>query len=375
MTFSRQFTYATYLLFHCMNIAHSTPLPTYTTNFLLPSAPSSPPTHPRSTSTPSVPEKPNGTISLPVRVLEKEVGYTVPLQLGQGNQTFDLFLDSINFFSFVEGSQCDSCGNHTLLSGQETTNTNMTFTVSFPTQLGNESLVVGEFNPTTVAVGGAMGNLSLFTALKVNDNITASAPFDGVLGLAVNANSEQSLPNFVQQLAEQGIISSPVLTLKLPSITNTTSQEGEVILGVPAAIVGNKSQITQPNATINGRWDLQASINVEGTTLQPNTGNLTFTASVSTRHNVIGMPAAYMQALVDAIPNARKDGEGFALPCNATTNISLEISGKQFALPPQNFISNVTSPQLPGFCFTRFSTFTTHSGPSGVHSPIHSIYL
>jgi hypothetical protein len=68
------------------------------------------------------------------------------------------------------------------------------------------------------------------------------------------------------------------------------------------------------------------------------------------------MPSADMEALIDTIPDAKPVGGSFALPCNATTEISLNISGQNFVIPPHNFISDITSPVFEGFCFTRFAS-------------------
>lgn len=377
MTFQRHFKYATGV-FVFLNTVHSKPIPT--TNLLVPGLPTSTisytlpkpsgillpipsatPRHPRpslftGSTAPALLGNSNGTISLSIQVLDNEIGYVAPLQLGETNQTFNIFLDTINFVSFVDGSGCDSCGNHTLLD-QSYALANGSIGFSFNNRLGSENVSLHEVNAVPIKLGGAMGNLSVYTAFEA-DNVTASAPFDGVMGLALGSSPDQFLPSIVQQLADQGVISAPVITFKLPPITNTTSQSGGVILGNPDAFIGNTTRVTQANATTNGFWDFQATLNVEGTTvvLSDSSTNSTFTARINTRENAIGMPSSDMQALIDATPGAKRVGGGFALPCNATTNVSFDISGQLFTLLPQHFISNITSKQFDGFCFARFST-------------------
>jgi len=349
MFLQHQLIIAACTTFYCINIARATPIPS-TTAVVCPAVPVS--TNP---SVQAAPNKPNATISVPVQVLDNQIGYTIPMQLGEERQTFNLFLDTLSFISYVDGSDCQSCGTHTLLGGTPTKNITAT-TFSFSNLLGSEKVSIHQVDPTPATIGSTTSNLSLFVATEA-DNITASAPFDGVAGFALGPDPDHGVPNFVQQLAEQGIISAPVLTFKLPSITNT-SYEGELHLGDPTSLIGDATRVTQSNTTINGFWDLQVSVNVNGKPLAlSNATDSAVTARLSTRERDVVMPFTDMQVFIDAVPDARKAGSGFMLPCNATTDISFNISGKSFAIPPQNYISSFTSKEVEGFCFAYFTSW------------------
>jgi hypothetical protein len=84
-----------------------------------------------------------------------------------------------------------------------------------------------------------------------------------LLGFAPGTDPTNRL---IQQLAEQGAISAPILTFKLPPI-DEPSQVGELLLGDPEALLSNATRVTQSNATIDGFWNLRISVNVEGRTL------------------------------------------------------------------------------------------------------------
>lgn len=175
-----------------------------------------------------------------------------------------------------------------------------------------------------------------------------------VLGLAIGMGSEQFLPNIMQQLATQGLISAPIITFRLPPISDSDANSSTVTFGAPnASSFDNGTRVTQGNATTDGFWDLTMTPNVEGNNLFGS--NATRTARVNTKVNVIGLPASDMQAVIGAFPEARKAGQGLALPCNATSTFSMEISGQQFTLPPENFISTIADSDFEGYCFTRFS--------------------
>jgi hypothetical protein len=176
------------------------------------------------------------------------------------------------------------------------------------------------------------------------------------MGLALAPASDGVLPSIIQQLATEGIISAPVLTLRLPPVTDTFSQTGFAFFGNASSLLANTISVTQQNVTSSGFWDLQVIPNVNEEPIFPS--NATRTARINTLGNVIALPSSDMQTLIASIPEAQSAGGGFALPCDATTSISLDINGNQFVLPPENFISDVETSQGSNYCFARFGTQT-----------------
>ena len=170
--------------------------------------------------------------------------------------------------------------------------------------------------------------------------------------MALLPSTSSNLPNIVEQLALAGKISAPVVTLKLPSVDGIGS--GFALFGDPSAMLANKTSVTLENATSNGSWQFEASPKVNGRTLF--SGDTKRTVGINTNLNEILIPADDMQTLISSIPDAQGSDGGFALPCNATTDISFEINGKQFTLLAANFISNITTSTSSNYCFARIGT-------------------
>ncbi|KJA26381.1 hypothetical protein HYPSUDRAFT_318649 [Hypholoma sublateritium FD-334 SS-4] len=268
-----------------------------------------------------------------------DIGYIANMKIGTPPKTFRLLIDSGSADLWVGATGCrsdagGSCGNHTFL-GHNSSSSYVQSKADWAIGYVSGS-VWGYIVHDDVSIAGLpLKNLTFGVAFNESAEFTGNnIRFDGLLGLAKSEISQQHVPTFVQALSQAKLISSAIVSYKLPRLADGRNDTSELTLG---AMDPNhyypKSLVTVKNVNKFGFWGAAVDAVKVG---NQNMGWSNRTIVMDTGTTLILAPKSDAQAIHNAIPGAQYDGNGFMVPCNMTTVLSLTIGGNAFTVEPRD---------------------------------------
>ncbi|KAI5119836.1 hypothetical protein M0805_008402 [Coniferiporia weirii] len=289
----------------------------------------------------TVADNPTASDSLGLDIEANDVGYIATVQIGTPPKDFKILMDSGSADFWVGAENCAStsgggCGNHTFLGTQSSSSfvdTGAPFAVTYGS--GN---VAGDIITDDVSIAGLSLKAHTFgvaTSESV-DFSSDSVPFDGLMGLAQQALSEQGVPTPVESLASQGSIAGQITSFKLGRVADGTN-DGEVTFGGLDSTKFDASTLTTfANVNTEGFWEgAMDAVTVDGTDL----GLSGRTAILDTGTTLIVAPPSDAAAVHAAIPGSQSDGQGgFTIPCTTSSSVALSFGGKSFAIDPRDLL-------------------------------------
>ena len=170
----------------------------------------------------------------------KPVKYTVKLYYGSNNQVFRLLLSTTDDFSTVSSVNCDNCNvSNKYNSTSSKTNKKLDnknyksdFSKSFYYEIFQDSIRI----PTKSIKNGMSQKKKLnistlnFKVIELDSSgFLNSDSIDGILSLKYYKNSEDPKNNFIRELYNEGIISSPSFSIIITSINVNRLYLGDIM--------------------------------------------------------------------------------------------------------------------------------------------------
>jgi hypothetical protein len=216
------------------------------------------------------------------------------------------------------------------------------FSVTYGT--GN---VAGDIVTDNIAIAGLALNAHTFgvaTSESV-DFSSDSTPFDGLMGLAKSALSQQQTATPVESLASAGLISAAITSFKISRLADNKN-DGEITFGgLDPTKFNAQTLVTIPNVNPDGFWEgALDAVSVDGTNL----GLSGRTAILDTGTTLMVVPPADAQTIHNSIQGAASDGQGgFTVPCTTTASVALTFGGQAFAIDPRDIAFQPIDPNNP----------------------------
>ncbi|KAF8656862.1 hypothetical protein AX16_002409 [Volvariella volvacea WC 439] len=266
--------------------------------------------------------------SLGLNIIANDVGYFADVLIGTPAQSFRLLVDSGSADTWVGTDTCVSeigggCGDHIFL-GPDVSSSLVVTTDPF-----NITYRTGAVSGVKVTDNIVLADLSLDAhAFGIALNQTLDFASNGVL--FDGAISAQNTATPVESLAQLRLIQSAITSYKLGRLADGNNNGAITFGGLDATAFDPNSLVTVENANSQGFWEVNLdSITIDGT----DTGLSGRTAILDTSSALILCPQADAEALHQAIPGARSDGQGgFILPCTTNARIALSIGGTAFEI-------------------------------------------
>ncbi|VEU21607.1 DEKNAAC102214 [Brettanomyces naardenensis] len=293
-----------------------------------------------------------------------------------GSSQYPLLIDTGSPYLWVYDSDCDdgSCDNKPLysVSPSQTSTTTSTFELAYNTGTASGVLVEDD---VTIADCTAK-NFSFGAASSVPD-IFQNYSFSGILGLSANATvadpsgkNGRELDNIVDYLHKKGSIDAGKFALcmgKYP-VTPDNGNAGLLLLGDTTA--NQQGLYLDPvyEASIlndsSNHWEVkidevfvdnyQASfqpLDVGGTS--SNTSRIGLLDSGTTS---IILSSKDAMTLHSYFPASISDGTQYAVFCNSTLTVSLQIAGHNWTITPSQYLGQPygADSSLDGYCVSNF---------------------
>ncbi|TFY61682.1 hypothetical protein EVG20_g6965 [Dentipellis fragilis] len=310
-----------------------------------------------STSNVTPANKPSDSDTLGLNIEGDDVGYLATVQMGTPPRDFLILMDSGSADLWVGSENCQSeagggCGNHVFLGAKSSSSfvdTEKPFQVSYGT--GN---VAGNITTDNLNIAGLALNKHTFGVATTEsvDFSSNNVPFDGLMGLAKSALSQQGVPTPVESLATAGLINQAITSFKIPRLADGKN-DGEITFGdVDKSKFDAATLVTLPNVNSDGFWEASLdAVSADGKDL----GLKGRTTILDTGTTLMQIPTQDAITLHNAIPGAKSDGQGgFTVPCDTTTSIALTYQGQDFAIDPRD-IAFQADPNDPTTCSSGIS--------------------
>jgi hypothetical protein len=300
------------------------------------------------------------TDSLGLDIDGADIGYLATIQMGTPPQDYLILMDSGSADLWVGSENCQSqqgggCGNHTFLgpdSSSTFVDTNQPFSVTYGT--GDVS---GDIITDNIVVAGLALNAHTFgVATSESDDFSSdSIPFDGLMGLAKSALSQQNTLTPVESLAAAGLITAAITSYKIPRLADNLN-DGEITFGGldPTKFVAN-TLTTLDNVSPTGFWEANLdAVSVDGN----DTGLQGRTAILDTGTTLIVAPPDDAATVHAAIPGAQSDGQGgFTVPCTTSASVALTFGGTVFPIDSRDIATAPVDPNDPtGDCVSGITS-------------------
>ncbi|KAF7292744.1 Acid protease [Mycena indigotica] len=314
----------------------------------------------------AVANAPTAANSLGLNVEVPDVGYLATVQMGTPPQNFLILMDSGSADLWVASDTCQGvdgggCGRHQTLSSRSSSSfkaSDTPFTVTYGT-----GAVAGAIVQDDITVAGLTLKAHTFgvATQETDDFANDRVPFDGLMGLAKSALSQQKTATPVEALAQQGLISDAITSYKI-SRTADAKNDGEITFGAldPAKFDAN-TLVTVPNVNAQGFWEAALDgVSVNGQDLGLN-GR---TAILDTGTTLVVVPQADAAAIHAGIKGAQDAGNGqFVVPCDLTDAVAFTFGGATFAIDPRDIavqpVDNTGTTCISGITGGSFGTSDT----------------
>lgn len=195
-------------------------------------------------------------------------------------------------------------------------------------------------------------------------DIFENYPFVGVLGLPADNSSVTGLTNIVSFLSESGDINHSKFTICMGEFESDHQNSGLLFLGDTKSDLKQGEMYTSNLITSsNSHWEFVIdNVYINDDQIAFNSMEI---GNSATNYSRIGLLDSGTTSLVlpkdDALvihsffPNAITDGENYAIYCNSTNEINLEISGKNWTIPASDYLGSAyeLNSNLAGYCVSN----------------------
>ncbi|KAK4705571.1 hypothetical protein P7C70_g634, partial [Phenoliferia sp. Uapishka_3] len=252
------------------------------------------------------------------------------ITIGTPPTSFVMDFDTGSSDLWVPASSCSSaaCNPHTKYDSTTSSTSASVASKTLSITYGDGSTTTGAVFMDTISINGLTAVQQTFGAATALSSDWATAPEDGLCGLAYQSISQLGSPNLFQTLVSQGVVSTSQFSFRLASTGS------ELFLGGlnPSSFVAGTTQWTP--VTSQSYWTVAATANVNGVASISN-----FKAVIDSGTSVIVAPTASAATFWASVPDSAVYGSGYyTFPCSATLSISFSFGGSstQWAMSAAN---------------------------------------
>ncbi|GBC08644.1 hypothetical protein RclHR1_08280012 [Rhizophagus clarus] len=265
----------------------------------------------------------------PVSDYGNDIGYYGPATLG--GQKFQFLFDTGSADLWVpKVGYNKGAGKHSSFDPKKSSSfqtDNKPFSITYGTghTAGIAATDTFEFSDFTIQ------NQAFGLADTVSDDFTDS-PFDGILGMAFDSLSELQAPTPFQNLVNNKDVSSSVFGFILGREKDGTSSE-LTIGGVDPKFANNLKY----NKVVNNRGFWQITLGgaqVDGNDISVSGGD----AIIDTGTTLVIIPTADADAIHNAIPGSKKQGQNYLIPSDTKAVVSFSFGGVTYQISPEDLI-------------------------------------
>lgn len=289
--------------------------------------------------------------------------YWVEAEIGKSQ--LPLLLDTGSPYLWVYSSDCkdSSCTNRQLYKPDSSSSSSSTKTFSLSYNTGEAS---GEIVSDDVEIAGYKAKNFEFGAATSVPNIFSSYNFSGVLGLPTNG-SDADLPNLIEYMSEKDEVPEAKFALCMGSYSNDLNENngGLFIIGkeVNSLMDGDLHTIDTLSESSN-HWEVKVDgVFIDGYEASFKSMNIKDSETKVARLGLLDSgTTSIILTSADAItlhsyfPHSVSDGTQYAILCNSTIEISLEIGGHNWTITPDQYLGQAydQSSSLAGYCVSNF---------------------
>ncbi|KAJ8496880.1 hypothetical protein ONZ45_g12289 [Pleurotus djamor] len=305
-------------------------------------------------------EDPATADSLGLDIESGDVGYLATIQMGTPPQNFLLLMDSGSADLWVGAEGCQSqagggCGKHTFLGNATSSSfqdTQQPFAITYGTGQVQGNIVSDDIVVAGLQLPAHKFGVATVESVDFSDDGT---PFDGIMGLAQSALSEQKTLTPIEALAQAGLVRQAIMSYKISRVEDKLN-DGEITFGGTDATKFDATTVeTLKNVNAQGFWEASMpAVSVDGVDIGLN-GR---TAVLDTGTTLIIAPADDALAIHQQIPGAQSDGQGgFVIPCTTTSEVALTFGNTAFTIDPRDLVFAPLDPADPaGDCVSGISS-------------------
>lgn len=262
-----------------------------------------------------------------------DVSYYVNTQLGSSQAEYRMVLDTGSYYMWVYSENCTStaCMKRNRFGVDNSTTikpTDHTYSISY-----TSGDIDGDIVVDNMTLGATTSRTQFGTANQADPSF-ASFAIDGIMGLSAVDKSESNFPSLISVLKDQGQIDSRVFGVSLGRTADKT--DGALVLGDydHAAVDGDISWADVQSGT--ALWKVQ----IDGAYVGGNQVDFgaTRNAIVDTGTTLLVMPPEDAMKFHGYIPNSQTDGKNYALPCDSTVSVEIEVAGAKWAISPKDYV-------------------------------------
>lgn len=262
-----------------------------------------------------------------------DVSYYVNTQLGSSQAEYRMVLDTGSYYMWVYSENCTStaCMKRNRFGVDNSTTikpTDHTYSISY-----TSGDIDGDIVIDNMTLGATTSRTQFGTANQADPSF-ASFAIDGIMGLSAVDKSESNFPSLISVLKDQGQIDSRVFGVSLGRTADKT--DGALVLGDydHAAVDGDITWADVQSGT--ALWKVQ----IDGAYVGGNQVDFgaTRNAIVDTGTTLLVMPPEDAMKFHGYIPNSQTDGKNYALPCDSTVSVEIEVAGAKWAISPKDYV-------------------------------------
>jgi len=281
-----------------------------------------------------------------------DVGYFVDVKID--GSSFKMLIDSGSSDTWVTGSSCNNCGgsNRKKLDKSSVNSKNSNYKISY----GTGNVKINKVSSKFEVAGLSLDDYTFGLASKMTEQFGGqNVPFDGLLGLGGKGISVTKSPTFLGALKQNNKIQHQIVGYRLGRAADGKSNNrGQITFGAvdDSQIDGSLSQLD--NQSEDGYW----MVNLDKVEVSGKSVGGGGKAVLDTGTSLIIAPKHTADAIHDAIPGAKSDGQGgYTLPCTTNKRLTFTFSGHSFKMDSRDLLfSPKDSNDLTGTCVSAVST-------------------
>ncbi|KAL5625125.1 hypothetical protein BROUX41_005185 [Berkeleyomyces rouxiae] len=262
-----------------------------------------------------------------------DLSYFISVGVGSEETPMYMLVDTGAGSTWLMSADCstDACKLHNTFSASESktfVEEDQNFRISYGSGSVNGSTVTDSLNVAGLKVGMTFG-----LANCTSDDFE-SFPFDGILGLSLNAGSTDS---FTKKLTEASEIRNKIFSVFLARASSNVNN-GELTLGgINSARYTGDITYTSLASKTNGDW----SIPLDGVSFDGSDAGISGrTGYIDTGTSYIFGPPDDVEKLHSMIDGAKtSDNSRWSVPCDTDKTLEFTFGGKSWALQTEDWIS------------------------------------
>ncbi len=294
-----------------------------------------------------------------------------------GKKEFPLIIDTGSAYLWVYGDNCtdSACENNALYTPASSESSTSTFALAYVTgtasgQVVEDNIIVNKLATTQKFKFGK--------ADKVPD-FFKNYPVSGIFGLPSNDSS--AIQSIISALYDSHAISIEKFSISLGNISNSTDypNSGIFAIGDPikelykgdihySDLIENDSHywlIPIESVTLDS-FDVNFTNPVNLGDGQANSST-SRKAIVDSGTTVLALPKQDALDLHSYFTNSITDGTNFAILCNSSFNIGLNINGHDWTIEPENYLgAKYSDPSMAGYCVSNIQGIDSAAADSWI---------